>query len=400
MEATSRRETGLASAYDALKDQFKTVNRVLRDTNIKLNSKVGELDVLTYYLNSILSHISQGLLFITLDGNVTTCNAAAEEMLGIENQKVMFLPFSDNFRDDLFGFSMKEALSKKNAPKKSFIFFESAQGRRELEVESTFVFQKDTGLIFSQPLAADSLQGLIILIRDVTDLHRLQNLANRNDRMKALGEMAAMVAHEVRNPLGGIKGYASLLQRDLKNQPDLQQLAGYIIEGTDNLNRLVTNVLNYARPLQISIETTDLVTVLKEITNHVQADMSLDARIHLVLNFTVETLPVPIDVQLFKSAVLNLIVNAVQAMPDGGNITLSLSKDKEHAIIKVADAGIGIPEENLKKIFTPFFTTKATGNGFGLAEVDHVIRAHGGIVEVSSKVGQGTTFTIKLPFTR
>lgn len=397
--ASSQGTVGLESAYDALKDQFKAVNRKLRDTNIKLSSKVGELDVLTYYLNSILSQISQGLLFINLDGYVTTCNATAMEMLEIDESTLLFQRFSDYFRDDFFGFSMKEALAKKSAPKKTFVAHKNSKGvEKELEIDATIVLQKEAECaLFHHLFATDSLQGIIVLMRDITEMHRLQSVANRNDRMKALGEMAAMVAHEIRNPLGGIKGFASLLQRDLQDQPQLQQLASQIVEGTDNLNRLVTNVLNYARPIQAAMIMTDLISLVAEIVQHVRADASLDQNISIEMNTELASLQIPVDVALFKSALLNLIVNAIQAMPQGGTITVSLGLKGEEAIIKIADTGVGIAPEHLKKLFSPFFTTKVTGNGFGLAEVDQVIRAHGGVIEVDSVLNQGTVFTIKLP---
>lgn len=336
------------------------------------------------YLNSILSHMSQGLLFIDFEGHVTTCNAAAEALLGINAHTVLHQLFSSHFRDDIFGFSMQEALKSRKAPKKGIAQIESSQGTtRELEIETTFV-------------VSDS-KGIIVLMRDVTELHHFQELAQRNDRLQALGEMAAMVAHEIRNPLGSIKGFASLLQRDLKEQQDLQRLAANIVEGADHLNRLVTNVLNYSRPMQARIESKDLITLVHEVCQHVEADAMFVPSIHLEIKSSLATLMAPVDAGMLQSAILNLIVNAIQAMPSGGALTITLSQDSKHALIIIADTGVGIPPENLQKIFSPFFTTKENGNGFGLAEVHRVIQAHGGHVDVRSVLGQGSTFTIKLP---
>lgn len=336
------------------------------------------------YLNSILSHMSQGLLFIDLEGYITTCNAAAEKLLQISARTILQKRFSATFPDDLFGFSMQEALDKQTAPNKTIAEIKSAQGAsRELEIETTFV-------------SSDS-KGIIVLMRDVTELRRFQELAQRNDRLQALGEMAAMVAHEIRNPLGSIKGFASLLQRDLKEQPELHRLAANIVEGADHLNRLVTNVLNYSRPLHARIETIDLITLVHEVCRHVEADAIFVPSIHLEIKSSLSTLMVPVDAGLLQSAILNMIVNAIQAMPSGGSLTITLSQDAKHAIIKIADTGVGISPENVKKLFTPFFTTKENGNGFGLAEVHRVIQAHSGRIDVKSVVGQGSTFTITLP---
>lgn len=393
--------TPIDATHETLKEQFNTVNRILSNTNLKLNSKMGELDVLVYYLNSILSSMSQGLLFINLDGNVTTCNASAENLLEVKAAKILFQPFAAHFPDDLFGFSMQNALATRQVSKKMLTYLKTGKGdeQREVEIEATFVLKKDTDEAFlHSPISLDSLQGMIILMHDVTDLHRLQHLANRNDRMKILGEMASMVAHEIRNPLGGIKGFASLLQRDLSDQPHLQQLAGHIETGVDNLNRLVTNILKYARPLQVSLESVNLVLLLQQLCQQVKADESLATAVQLEVIAAEESLIASVDPGLIRSAVLNLVVNAIQSLPEkGGRVTISLNREGGCIIVHVQDTGSGITPENLKKIFSPFFTTKPSGNGFGLAEVDQVIKAHGGKVEVASIVGQGTTFTIKVP---
>ena len=241
------------------------------------------------------------------------------------------------------------------------------------------------------------MRGLILLMRDITELRRLQTIASRDDRMKELGAMAASVAHEIRNPLGGIKGFASLLCRDLEEKPEMQQMAEYIVEGATTLDRLVTDVLNYSRPLQMHIEVVDIVDNIRGIIDFVRADQSLGENVSIDFVASKESLSVPIDQQMFKAAMLNLIVNGAQAMKEGGVLRLSCSEDKRYTTITVTDTGVGISAENLEKIFSPFFTTKTEGNGFGLSEVHKIIQAHGGDIDVTSEMGQGTTFTIKLP---
>lgn len=390
----SQESRRLENAYSTLRDQFKTVNYKLEESNNQLNMKVKELDVTTYYLNSILSHISQGLLFLDLNGNITTYNTAAKVILQKEPDAVLFSSFWDNFPDNAFGFSMREVLSKRKSPKTSYATFPLEDGSyRELESDASFVLSDRT----SEDLHIQSMQGLIVLIRDITDLRTLQTIANRNDRMKELGEMAAMVAHEIRNPLGGIKGFASLLDRDLKDKPELHQMAAYIIEGTDNLNTLVTDVLNFSRPIHLHLEPTDLIALAQELQQHIIADHTYSQKITVEVVSRAKNLIVPMDHALFKSALLNLLVNAVQAMPQGGKITMAIKEENSYVIIKVSDTGTGISPENMNKLFSPLFTTKEKGNGFGLAEVHKVVLAHGGTIDVDSKVGKGTTFTIKHP---
>lgn len=384
----------LEGAYADLKEQFKNVNLELEATNGKLNSKIVELDAITYYLNSILTNISQGILFIDLAGSVTTYNTAAEEILEARSGKVLFKDFWINFDDFIFGFSLRKALKAKKAPSVSYAKLKISPGRqKELEITTSFVLRTEA----DSKEIADAMQGIIILIRDITEIRRLQILANRNDRMKELGEMASQVAHEVRNPLGGIKGFASLLQRDLKDLPELQKLAKYIVEGADTLNSLVGQVLSYARPLEPKIEWIDLVSLAQDVQRHFQADSSISDKIKIKLKSNREKLPAPVDPQLIKRVLFNLIANAIQAMPTGGEVLISIGETDIEAVITVSDTGEGIPNENLEKIFSPFFTT-TSGNGLGLAEVLKIVTAHGGTIDVISEVGKGSHFIIILPF--
>lgn len=380
-----------ATSVDALKMQCYALNSKLSETNHKLNHKKGELDLITYYLNSLLNHMSQGLLFINIDGYIITCNPAAEALLNIKTQDILFHQFADHFADNLFGFSVKQAIDKCEAPPNSLRLVTLPSGKNlELEVNASLI-------VPTKETEVEGLNGLLILLRDMTQFHHLQEMANRHDRLKALGEMAAMLAHEIRNPLGSIKGFASLLARDLHEHPALFRMAQDIETGADNLNRLVTNVLNYSRPLQLSLVATDLIEVVRDLCRHIEADASLSPKIRLDFHSSLATLEAPIDVMLAKSALLNIIANAIQAMPNGGTISISVECDTDFALVRIKDTGEGISPENLKKLFQPFFTTKAKGNGFGLAEVHRVVQAHAGKVEVQSKLEQGTTFIVSLP---
>ncbi|KAF3361701.1 putative two-component sensor histidine kinase [Chlamydiales bacterium STE3] len=389
----SQETARLDNAYATLKNQFRSVNHKLEETNKRLANKVQELHVLTTYLDNILSNISQGLLFIDFSCNITTYNKAAEAILKIPREKVLFQSFHDFFPDHFFGFSMRDVFKKNNPPKSAFTTVTFPDGtQKELEIANTFIPPKN-----KRDHELDFTEGLIILIRDITEIRQLQVNANRVDRMKELGEMAAQVAHEIRNPLGGIKGFASLLQRDLANNPEMQNLANYIVEGTDTLDRLVANVLNYARPLQLHFEAVEMNRFLEDLKKSILSDSSVSKKLHFTIKTPTPSFYLSIDAGLFRGALLNLVINSLQAMPKGGKLNLELSEKNHKACIKISDTGCGISEENLKKIFNPFFTTKPTGNGLGLAETLKVIQAHGGEVEVDSTVGLGTTFTIKVP---
>lgn len=399
-EIFSQETVRLEAAYDQLNAQFESLNLELQEANHKLQTKVAELDVMAEYLKSILDNIAQGILFIDLNGTITTYNRAAEIILGVPSKKAIFRPFLDIFNDDVFGFSMISALEKQEATTTCCVSYTNPKNlHSELEVVTTFALRNDTsGPAVRGKETRYRQQGIIVMIRDVTEMRQLQTLAARADRMKTLGEMAAQVAHEIRNPLGGIKGFAALLKRDLTGHPHLQQMASYIVEGTDNLNRLVSQILSYSRPVQAHLEQTDFVKLVQEVRQHILADPSAHST-SIIIDSCSKKILLSIDQALFKSALLNLLVNAIQAMPNGGEILMTVRENPKQIILSISDTGIGIPEENLTKLYTLFFTTKPEGNGLGLVETQKVVQAHGGTIDVSSTEGKGTTFVIKLPKT-
>ena len=390
-EIFSQESLRLETSYKSLNQHFQQLNLELQETNHELQNKVAELDIITQYLKSILENISQGILFVDFQGIVTTYNQAARALLQLPPEDVLLRSFWKSFDDRAFGFSMREALHSKRAPTFSTIAYKSNALHCDLEISTTFTAKKAT----QSPAPTD---GLILMMRDVTEIHQLHMIATRADRLKELGEMAAQVAHEIRNPLGGIKGFASLLKRDLADKPELQQMAAAIVEGTDNLNVLVNQVLQYARPLQPHFEVVDLIAWMEDLRYHVLADPAVQSQNIIIEVISSDAkLPLHLDVALFHSAMLNLLFNAIQAMPEGGTVTIRIENRAQLTHISIADTGVGIPKENLAKIFSPFFTTKEEGTGLGLAEVQKVVQAHGGTVEVASQVGKGATFTISIP---
>jgi len=378
--------------YASLNGQFEALNLELQDANHKLQNKVAELDIITDYLRNILDNITQGILFIDFDGTIITCNEAVETILGIKSEQIISRRFWDSFRDDIFGFSMQAILHRKEETGICRVNYISPLNRHsDLEIVTNFVLDhKKNDKVQNQ--------GLIVMIRDVTEMHYLQTMAARTDRMKILGEMAAQVAHEIRNPLGGIKGFASLLKRDLAGKPELQKMASYIVEGTDNLNNLVDQILHYARPVQPHFEKVNLITLLKQVVEHVKADTNIyRAEIDFVFDFPFDEILLSLDTGHFKSAILNLVVNAIQAMPKRGAIIFSICEHASFVILAIADTGTGISHELLPKLYSPFFTTKPEGNGMGLVEVQKVMQAHGATIDVESTLNKGTTFIIKIP---
>lgn len=374
----SKEASRLKEVHLKLQDRFDTVNK-------ELEKRLFELKRVSHFLANLLGNISEAILFISLDGTLLMINEAGEKLLKFEAKQILFQKFSDFFEDLYFGFSMKEALKFGISHK---ILYKTIQNQ-ELEISTSFVYD-----------GPKPYHGLILLLRDITEKKRLQSIANRNDRMTELGQMAATVAHEIRNPLGGIRGYASLLYRDLKDQKPLQEMASYIMEGTKALENLVSTVLHYARPVQIVPESLDVSSFLKQLAKFVRVDPAFPRNVSFEVHVPDEPLLAPFDPGKLKSALLNLLFNAFHALSLGGRLTLALIKRESTYEISVSDTGIGMEEDVLKEIFSPFFTTKQKGNGFGLVEVEKIVHAHFGTIEVRSQVGKGSTFTITLPLKR
>ncbi|MDP1879951.1 MAG: ATP-binding protein [Parachlamydiaceae bacterium] len=388
----------LESTYRQLEGRFNSIQSSIYESKIRMAGKLSELNFISHYLETILNHVSQGIIFIDLSGIITTCNPSALKILQLHENKILFHHYSNFFKDDLFGFSIQEQLSSKISFSNRTFTLNINHMTVILEIDATFVSMSPQQFPLNQANASPPIQGMLLLLRDVTHIHRLQELTHHRDRLKELGELSAHLAHKIRNPLGGIKGFANMLQEELKLQPDLLQMANYIVEGADNLSHLVNDVLSYSRVSQMHKEILDLSKIIKEIIELVQADSQWNQNIQLVLNTPVNPIFVFVDVPSLKSALLNLLINANQAIADTGTIKVDIDVNECFAIIRIQDSGSGISSENLTKIFSPFFTTKEGGTGLGLVEVKKVIDAHHGFIDVHSEHGKGTEFIIKIPF--
>lgn len=210
--------------------------------------------------------------------------------------------------------------------------------------------------------------------------------------------MAASIAHEIRNPLGGIGGFATLLERDLEGDEPKQKIVRRIIQGINDLHKLTSDVLIYTRRMEANFVSANIKQVIQESLSYVKMEAG-EAGIEVKYDYPKEDIEVEIDIDLFKRMMLNLLKNALQAMPDGGDLRVGLSwqmmQNKFNLSIK--DTGLGIDSENLDKIFNPFFTTNSRGTGLGLAMVRRMIEVHGGNISVQSEPGTGTEFIIRLP---
>jgi len=229
---------------------------------------------------------------------------------------------------------------------------------------------------------------------------RLEEKLHQSEKLASLGKMVASVSHEIKNPLGIIRSTAEILERRLKSiAPGDEHLASIIVEETGRLAGIVREFLDFARPQAPKRVLGSINEVLGKVTDFIAQDLGRH-QIELVTDFDQSLDPVPFDQDQIYRALLNILVNAIQAMPDGGRLTVKSMGGGSRGsgvVVEVADTGTGIPEDALPRIFQPFYTDKNRGTGLGLAIVRNIIQAHGGEIEVESAPGNGTLFRIILP---
>jgi signal transduction histidine kinase len=234
------------------------------------------------------------------------------------------------------------------------------------------------------------------LRKRVGEMTQLSGQLVQRERLAALGELAAIVAHEVRNPLGVIFNSLSSLRRMAGAQRDARMLLDIVSEECDRLNRIVGDLLDFARPSSPALEPAPLAPVIENAIAAALGDAR--SRVATVQDVPATLPPVPMDEILMRQALYNLATNGVQAMPGGGTLTVRARLDGGSVVVEVSDTGAGIPENVRRRIFEPFFTTKATGTGLGLAVVKRiVVDDHHGEIDVVSAPGAGSTFVVRLP---
>lgn len=233
------------------------------------------------------------------------------------------------------------------------------------------------------------------------ELARTQQELVRHERLAALGELAAVMAHEVRNPLGVIFNSLTTLKRLLRPSGDAEMLLNMVGEEADRLNRIVGDLLDFVRPYELVKKPMAVEPIIASAVD-AAAQSTLNSNVRVLTEFPRELPAFPLDSHLLKQALVNLIVNAAQAMPKGGTVTVRATVESQGGVpwltVQVRDEGVGLTQRATAKMFQPFFTTKATGTGLGLAVVKRIVDAHLG--EVSAKAnedGEGTTFTVRFP---
>ncbi len=368
-EGFSSASKSIESYYELLHKKIDFLTSELENKNMQLNTALSDLEKANNFLNAVLYNIEEMIIVVDSNEKVTMINKAAEKHLLINLLKIRGMHFSD------LGFSIAED------GKDTFLL---VNGKRYNVIVSTSFVVDNEGVI----------RGRVILIRDITRLRGLEIQHERNQRLISMGEMAAKIVHEVRNPLCSIELYASMLYHELEDSAH-KELAAGISKSVSNLNSVLNNMSIFAaspnkpaiKPLRLNKVIDSCIEMILPLVK------SLDVKIQKsFLDCHIEG-----DEELLKQVFLNLIINAIQSKPgEGFNqiIEFSIRDENNFIVADIKDNGIGIQNEHLEKIFDPFFSTKETGTGLGLSISAKIMQLHNGYIKVMSEPGRGSCFSL------
>ena len=356
------------------------------DLVAKLKEKERELEMLKgfaeekavrmeAYNENVLQSVPSGVISIDNSIIIKSINQSAEQILGIEAKNAIGEKFDDVFREPLtLLLNDDRTVSRAEYPYVT-------DDRRHIWL----------GITTSQLRnSADEKIGLIFVFTDLTDIKALQSQVELKQRLSQLGEMSAGISHELRNSMSVISGYAKLLSKKVEasNKTTVDAIQSEI----NIMDRIISELLAFAKPSVLNREELVINDLIKETVAGV---MGRYDSVNVTFNANAP-LSIKADKVLLRQALTNLLMNAVEAMPGGGNLEIHLRHSHNKAEIHIKDTGCGIPDDIKDKIFLPFFTTKQEGIGFGLALVQKIIISHGGSIEVDSKKGEGTAFIMTL----
>ena len=334
----------------------------------------------------LISSLPVGLIATDSRGKVILYNKFSQEFTGIADKDAMH---SDS--------TIFEQIPEISEAFSDSVTAPAEQYQKEVQVESE---AGEKHILHLHRLSIvdreDKFVGTLLLMQDLSQVKKLEEDLRRSERLAALGKMAAGVAHELRNPLSSIKGLALVLRSRFKETNSDRETATILVHEVERLNRSISELLDYARPQQLKKETFDICSLLTKAVSLMRIDAET-AGVELVTNIE-ENLPaIHGDEDKLTQVLLNLLLNGIQAMEDGGTLTVQAGATDRKIEIVVRDCGCGIAEKDLARVFDPYFTTKPDGTGLGMAMSAKIIEEHGGEIRLLSKVGEGTSVVIEIP---
>jgi nitrogen fixation/metabolism regulation signal transduction histidine kinase len=371
----------MESSYERLKAQAEELKQELCEKNARLVVSQQEQQRLESFLEGILQNMPVGIVVTDKEGRVRLVNQKAKDILDGGKRELLGVPYTTF-----------EILAE--IPLQFGASLEKKKGRS--------VYNCSVSSLNGFP---ENERGWVILIEDVSEITRWKALAERQKRLSSMGEMGARIAHEIRNPLGSMELNVAMLLEELEGNEALYALAGRLATGVRTVTQILSNLLHFAKGTDPRWERLDVPKLVREALEFTDP-LLREKGIRVQEDYAQRGCNILGDRILLRQALLNLFLNAVEGMDPGGALRIWTVKQEETVgvlrgspVMKVfvQDNGKGIPDGELERIFDPFFTTKSQGTGLGLAIVNNIVESHGGIVEVESRVGTGSSFVMSLP---
>jgi two-component system sensor histidine kinase PilS (NtrC family) len=345
-----------------------------RRTGVELQKSTGQVAFLQAFSDRIMDSLGTGLITSDTEGRIYLFNRAAQEITGYRMDEALNLTVWEMFPGmarDVYSGQFEISATRKDGISVNLRF----------TVSPVMIDEKNRA-------------GYVWNFDDVTELRLLEMQMRQKEQMAAIGVMSAGIAHEIRNPLASIAGSFNLLQSDLNLSTDQRQLVEIITRETERLNRTITGFLGYARPLSPNRREADLAALISETAQLMRNSPELK-QTHQI-ETRLRPVRANVDESMMRQVFYNLASNAFKAMPDGGTLSISLEGWNGNALIRFEDTGVGLGEDEIKRLFVPFNSSFRNGTGLGLPIVYQIITAHNGTISVRSRKGAGTTFVIDL----
>lgn len=378
----------LRDLAEAKTADLRQVSHQLEDAYRKLEERAIQLVNIQDYTQSILRSITSGVITVGPDGSMATANPAAERILGMREVDIVPKRIGTLFADDAGLDAEVLKVLEGRLPKSVKEMRLVTRGGKVLQAQVSTSRMRDID---------GRILGAVVTVEDVSEVKALTDQLIRADRLAAMGELTAGVAHEVRNPLGIIRASVQLVEESDNNWPRALEATNVIKQEIDRLDRVIKALLDFGRPSKPHLFVTDIAEVIEDVvlfTRRFASQSNVTISAHDVVGLPT----VMADPDQLKQVFVNLISNAVQAMgSDGGSIEVSGTADEGFVSVAVKDSGPGIPDRDLRKVFDPFYSTRDEGTGLGLTIVHRIIDEHDGHIGVVSSLGKGTTFTVSLP---
>jgi two-component system sensor histidine kinase HydH len=333
------------------------------------------LEQVMAFSDNVVQNMPSGLITLDTNFNVTSANRAAEKILGEIPEKA---------------YPQMAAMAAKITGSGGVASGEVALNPKEqgeLRLDMT---------VSAIPADEDQVQGFVLLFRDLTQIRDLKKQVETNRRLAAIGKLAAGVAHEIRNPLSSIKGFATYFSRQYENEPEDVEIAKIMVQEVERMNRSITQLLEFAKPMAVEIKQTRIEPLIRHSLKLVSHDLE-KKKIRVETDIRTKRETIHTDPERICQVLLNLYMNALNAMDSGGILEIGVADVQDDIEIRVADNGCGIPAKDLEKVFDPYFTTRAKGTGLGLSIVHRIVENLKGDIRVESRPSKGTVFYIILP---